>query len=134
MTHFEYWTDIEVRFRDLDVFDHVNNAVYVTYFEQARMDYLRDVMDVALSDLHMVVAHVEVDFRRPIEFDQEVTVGLRVAELGTKSFRMEYEIRADDEVAATGESVQVAVEPDGDGTRPVPESWREPIEAHEPHL
>lgn len=134
MTDFEYWTDVELRYSDLDTANHVNNAIYVTYLEQARIGYFRDVMDLGLDDLDLVVAHVEVDFRTAIRWGAEISVGTRVVELGTKSFRMVYEIRADGEVAATGETVQVALEPDGSGSRSVPESWRERIEAHEPHL
>lgn len=134
MTDFEYWTDVELRYKDLDPVGHVNNAVYVTYLEQARMGYFRDVMELTIEDLDLVLAHVEVDFRRAIRWDQDVSVGVRVVELGTKSFEMAYEIRADDEVAATGETVQVALEPDGSGSRPIPDAWRERIKAHEPHL
>lgn len=134
MTDFEYWTDVDLRFSDLDTLGHVNNAVYVTYLEQARIGYFRDVMELGLDDLDLVVAHVEVDFRQAIRWGEEISVGTRVVELGTRSFRMGYEIRADDEVAATGETVQVALEPDGSGSRPVPGAWREAIVAYEPGL
>ena len=134
MTDFEYWTDIDLRFSDIDALGHVNNAIYVTYFEQARTDYFRDVMELGLDDLDLVVAHLEVDYLRTIEWDQEVRAGVRVAKIGTKSFDMAYEIRADDEVAATGQTVQVTLEPDGSGSRPVPESWRERVESYEPDL
>lgn len=134
MTDFEYWTDIDLRFSDLDTLGHVNNAVYVTYFEQGRMGYLRDVLELDLDDLDLVVAHLEVDFRRSIQWAEDVSVGVGVTDIGTKSFDMAYEVRADDEMAATGETVQVALEPDGSGSRPVPESWRERIESYEPDL
>lgn len=134
MTDFAYWTDLETRFRDLDPLDHVNNAIYVTYLEEARLRYFRDVLDLELADLGTVLARVEVDFRRAITWDESVSVGVRVSEIGTKSFRMAYEIRADDEVAATAETVQVTIEPESDGTRPVPEEWRERIESYEPGL
>ena len=134
MTDFEYWTDIELRYSDLDTVGHVNNAVYVTFLEQARTNYLRDVLELDLDSLDLVIAHLEVDFHQSIQWDQEVHTGVRVTEIGTKSFGMDYEIRADDEVAATGETVQVALEPDGSGSRPVPEPWRKRIESYEPDL
>lgn len=134
MTDFEYWIDVDLRFSDLDVLGHVNNAVYVTYFEEARTNYFQDVMGMGPNDLDLVVAHLEVDFRRTVEWNETVRAGVRVAEIGTKSFRMEYEVRADGEVAATGETVQVALAPDGSGSQPVPESWREQMVSYEPHL
>lgn len=134
MTDFEYWTDVELRYDDLDTAGHVNNARYVTYLEQARTKYLADLLEVTLSDIQLVVAHLDIDFLRPIRWGQDVTVGIRVSELGTKSFTMVYEVQADGEPAATAESVQVTVDPHGYETCPVPTSWRERIETHEPHL
>lgn len=134
MTDFAYETDIELRYADLDPAAHVNNAVYVSYLEQARIEYLQDVMELTLSDLGLVVAHLEIDYLQTIEWGAEISIGVRVTEIGTKSFGMEYEVRTDGEVAATAETVQVAVDLDGSGTRPIPEGWRERIEAHEPHL
>src|SRR5687768_10109022 len=54
----------EVAFRDLDAFGHVNNAVYLTYLENARVTYMREVLGVdSLSALLVIVASVKIDFR-----------------------------------------------------------------------
>lgn len=118
---------IQVRYRDIDHMNHVNNAVYATYTEQARTEYFAEVVDADLTDLGVVIASLSIDFRRPITLDQDVVVALSVPRLGESSIPMDYEIRADGEVAATAETVMVAVDPSTRQSRPLPESWREPI-------
>jgi acyl-CoA thioester hydrolase len=131
MTDYSFVVDVDVRFRDIDAMGHVNNAVYATYLEEARTAYFEEVLDVALSDVDTVLANVELEFRRPVELGDDVTVAVRVPELGRSSIPMEYEVRADGEVAATGEAVQVAVNRDSRESRPIPDEWRERIEAFE---
>ena len=131
MDEFNFEVEIDVRFRDLDAMGHVNNAVYASYFEQARVAYFEEVLDVPLRDIESVLASLEIDFRRPVEIDHDVTVAMRVPELGESSMPMEYEVRADGEVAATGETVQVVVDRETKSSRPIPEAWREDVRAFE---
>jgi acyl-CoA thioester hydrolase len=127
---FRYETEIPLRYRDLDPMGHVNNAVYASYCEQARMEYFDDVFEMELDTLNMVLAHLEVDYERPIRQGQSVTVRVRVAEIGGSSFTMAFEVVADDEVAATGETTQVVLGEDGTPTQ-VPEAWRERVREFE---
>ncbi|MDS0257714.1 acyl-CoA thioesterase [Thermoplasmatales archaeon AK] len=61
---------LQIRYSDLDTLGHVNNAVYLTYFELGRIDYLRHSLGtLEISEISFVIAHAEVDFRRPIHFD-----------------------------------------------------------------
>jgi len=62
MTRFEYETEIDVRYSDLDSLGHVNNAVYATYLELARVRYLQDAFDAPAEEPDFVVAHLELDF------------------------------------------------------------------------
>ena len=97
---------VDVRYRDLDTFNHVNNAVYLTYFEQARVAYFKS-LGWRSDDASVVVARAEVNYRRPIFLEDEVKVGCRVARFGTRSYVMEYLVVAGGEVAADGQTVQV---------------------------
>jgi acyl-CoA thioester hydrolase len=130
MTNYTYEAPIDVRFRDLDPMGHVNNAVYATYFEHARAAYFEDVLDVSLSEVASVLAHLELDFERAVELGDDVTVATRVPALGDSSITMEYAVRADAATAATGETVQIAVDDDG-SPRPLPDAWRERIRSFE---
>jgi acyl-CoA thioester hydrolase len=131
MSDYSFRTTVDVRYRDLDTMGHVNNAVYASYFEQARVAYFEEVLDVPLREIESVLASLEIDFRRPVEIDDDVTVALRVPELGESSLPMEYEVRTDGAVAATGETVQVAVDSETNSSRPIPDDWREDIQAFE---
>jgi len=99
---------VDVRYRDLDTFNHVNNAVYLTYFEQARVAYFAELGWTSRDD-SVVVARAEVNYRRAIVLGQKVRVGCRVARFGTKSYTMEYQVLADGEPAADGITVQAFV-------------------------
>lgn len=138
MESFRFDVELPVRYRDLDTLGHVNNAVYGTYLEQARIRYFDRVLTVPFEDREMVLAHLDVDFRRPVELeDGTVRVACRVTELGESSIRMAYEVYAGEvsassEPAATAVSVQVAW--DGEGSRPLPDEWRERIRGFEPAL
>ncbi|WP_336336794.1 acyl-CoA thioesterase [Haloarcula brevis] len=131
---FEYTTDVEVRYTDIDTYGHVNNATYGTYLEEARIDYLHDVVsaDEALlsggeSGTGIVIANLEVDFVRPVHISDAVTVAVRVPRLGEKSFPFEYEVRTGDGVAATGETTVLTYDRDAETSRSIPEDWRDAI-------
>lgn len=125
MSEFGYTTTIEKRYNDFDTYGHVNNAVYVTYLETARIHFFRDVLGD--RDVSTVIAHVEVDYESPILVDHEVTVAVDVSEIGTTSVTLDYEIRADGERAATARTTQVILDEDGE-PRLVPEGWRERLD------
>jgi acyl-CoA thioester hydrolase len=120
----------QVRFRDLDPMGHVNNAVFLTYIEQARVTYLAEVgAATGLEEMNIIVARVEIDFKAPVRLGQEVEIAVRASRLGTKSFELDYELRVDGEVVAEAKSVQVAYDYERGQAVPVPEEWRERLTA-----
>jgi acyl-CoA thioester hydrolase len=129
MSDFEYETELGVRFRDVDAMGHVNNAVYATYLEQARVDYYADVLGVGLDDIDTVLVNLEIDYRSEIALDDEVTVAMGIRDIGESSVTAEYEVRVGERVAATAETVQVYVDADEGGSRPLPEAWVERMES-----
>ena len=90
-----------VRFRDCDSMGHVNNAVYSTYLEEARID-------VVGSLEAFILARVELDFRAELHAGEEIETRTRVARIGTKSFDLEHEIRSGERLVAEAKSVLVA--------------------------
>ena len=104
MEGFRCVTPIEVRFRDLDVFGHVNNTVFLTYAEMARVGYMVN-LDIRPSqaswrDKAFILAHISCDFKAPIFHGQQVEVGSRITKIGRTSLRMEHRIEADGALAA----------------------------------
>lgn len=126
-----FTVDIQVRYQDLDTLQHVNNAVYVTYFEMARTSYLDAILDIPVDAYEFVVASLSVDFKRPLTMADDVVATVAVTELGTSSWTMAYEIRANDEVAATGETTLVFVDPETKRPTEIPAEVRTAIVAYE---
>ncbi|NUR76841.1 MAG: acyl-CoA thioesterase [Thermoleophilia bacterium] len=89
-----------VRFRDCDAMGHVNNAVYSTYLEQARIDILGGLEP-------FILARVEIDFRAELRAGEDVEVRSRCSHLGTKSFELQHQIWASDRLVADAKSVLV---------------------------
>jgi acyl-CoA thioester hydrolase len=120
----------KVRFRDLDPMGHVNNAVFLTYLEQARVAFFAEVgAATGLEDMNMIVARVEIDFKAPVRLGQEVEVSVRASRFGTKSFDLEYELQVDGGLIAEAKSVQVAYDYGRREPMPVPPEWREKLAA-----
>ncbi len=68
---FRHRTRVEVRFRDIDAFGHVNNAVVSTYIELARIRYLVDVLQVEpIGVMPLILANISIDYRSPILFER----------------------------------------------------------------
>ncbi|MXR50729.1 acyl-CoA thioesterase [Halovenus sp. WSH3] len=130
MTEFNYEVEVDVRFRDLDSMGHVNNAVYATYFEHARTLYMDDVFGDRPEEINVALVNLNIDFKRQVRFGESVTVGVGVTELGDSSVTMEYEVRTGDELAATGSTILVAIDDEGN-SRSMPESVREGIREYE---
>ena len=122
-------TTVHPRYRDLDPNRHVNNAVYATYLEQARIDFFREEVGVRLEESNEVVASLSIDFERPIDLLGAVTVTVDVADVGRSSVTFEHELRSAGDRVATAETVQVAL--DGGGTpTPLDADHREAFERH----
>lgn len=129
---FRHRTRLEVRFRDIDAFRHVNNAAFFTYLEQARVRYLIDVLKVeAVERLPLILAGVQIDFRSPILFGQEVEIGTRVDWIGNSSFSMSHGMTADGRPVAEARTVLVSYDYQTERPIRVPDAWREAFTAWE---
>ena len=115
-----------VRFRDLDAMGHMNNAVYATFLEQARLAFLSG-NSAQVTD--MILARLEIDFRSPLELGETVEIAVTPSRVGTKSFDLDYVMRAGGRVVAEAKTVLVAY--DYAQARPVelPDEWRERLAA-----
>jgi acyl-CoA thioester hydrolase len=121
-----------VRFRDLDALGHVNNAVFLTYIESARVAFLQHLGAAAtLEDMSIIVARIEIDFRAPVGFGEEVEITVRATRFGTKSFDLDYELRVDGKVVAEAKSVLVGYDYVRGESVEIPVEWREWLEPAE---
>lgn len=112
---------IQVRFNDTDALGHVNNAAYAHYAELGRLYFLRE----RSADVRkLILARLELDFRRQVRFGDEVSVRTSVARLGTSSMHMEQTIYAGDAVAAEVRSVVVYFDYETGQSTPIPDELR----------
>ena len=101
MTDFPFVHREHVRFSDRDEIGHVNNAVYSTYLEEARIGVLGGLGD-------FILARVEIDFRAELRAPDEVEVRSRLDRMGRKSFQLRHEIHAGEQLVAEALSVLVS--------------------------
>ena len=130
---FRHRTRVEVRFRDIDAFGHVNNAVTSTYVEQARIRYLQDVLAVEpVGVMPLILAMIKIDYISPIFFRDTVEVGSRVDWIGSSSIAMSHALWADGgRELAHASSVLVTYDYDRARPMPVPDDWRGTLATHE---
>lgn len=122
-----YSTPVEVRFSDLDVYGHVNSAVYFTYLETARIKLLCDIFrESSQQGIVKLVARAECDYKCPILLNDELLVTLWVARIGRSSFDLEYRLHdSREKTFATARTTMVCFDTKKKVTIPVPESLRE---------
>ena len=137
MSVYHYAKKIEVQFRDCDPLGHVNNAVYITYFEIARFAYCRDALgftpEDAVGSASFIMARVECNFRSQARLGDWLDVRIRVSGISRSSFTFDYEIveASDGRVVADGKSVQVTFDYKAQRSIPVPEDFRAKVESFE---
>jgi acyl-CoA thioester hydrolase len=120
---------IEVRWRDLDSSRHVNNAVYLTYLEEVRTEWLEHVLGSSSSVHEFVLARIAIDYRRELTLEDEVVATCRLERIGTSSVGTVEEIRtAAGELAAEAEAVVVAWNQSEGTSRPLTGAERSALE------
>ena len=125
-----YEKEIEIRWRDLDAYGHVNNAVYSTYLEECRDEWLDGaVRRVGVSEWDFVIARLQIDFRRELRLDDDVvTVRCEVAKIGSSTVTTHEEIRVGSDLAAEAEAVLVFRDPATKLPRPLLDVERKALE------
>lgn len=119
-----------VRFRDLDALGHVNNAVFLTYLEQARIALLErlGLIDDARAP-RMILARAAIDFRSPASIGETIEIAVRPSRFGTKSFDLDYELRAGGRLVAEATTVLVAYDYTLGEPIALPDEWRRSLAA-----
>jgi acyl-CoA thioester hydrolase len=118
---YAYLRPIPTRWMDNDVYGHVNNVTYYSYFDTVVNGYLieRGALDIAASAVIGLVVETHCNYFSPIAFPATITAGLRVAHRGTSSVRYEIGIFRDDDETASAQGHFVHVYVDRASGRPV---------------
>ena len=123
---------IDIRWRDQDAYQHVNQAVYMTYLEEILDDWIRHVLGLPEGEAwNYFAAHASIDWRSELQLADEQVVGsASLVRVGTKSVTARVEMRAPDgRLAAEAEVVIVARDPETRGSKPLSAEERAQFEA-----
>ena len=128
----KHHTKIPVRFADIDAMGHVNNAVFLNYFEQARIDFFKSRVgtDWDWKNQGIVLARNEIDYLLPVLMNDDVMIETSVLEIGRKSMTIGFVVY-DGQVEdmqrqfARGKCVLVAFDYKAGKTKEIPEEWKE---------
>lgn len=135
---------LEVRFRDCDPLGHVNNAVYLTYLEQARFFHWRALWGASgeaprpgerggsppqgVDVPGVILARAEIDYRRPAKYGDTLDIRLGIAGFGRTSFTYEYEIvHAGGDLIANARTIIVSFDYAAGRPVPIPEAMRQQL-------
>jgi acyl-CoA thioester hydrolase len=127
-----HFMEIPTRWMDNDVYGHVNNVIYYSYFDTVVNGYLisSGSLDIERSPIIGLVVETQCRFFKPIVFPDTVHAGVRVARLGNSSVRYEIGLFRNDESAAAAQGHFVHVYVDRETRRPagLPQQMREALE------
>ena len=119
-----------VRFGDLDAMRHLNNVVFLRYFETARISYLRRLMpdhDPAhpeSGDFGLIFAECHIDYRATVHYDEPVAIACSIADVRRSSFRVTFEMKVGDRLAAEGWGALVGFDYAAQKSQPLPDALR----------
>jgi len=135
---FVFRSPVHIRWADIDALQHVNNAVYLSYFEQARIDYFRDVVQWDWDQLGMILASNTIHYLAPLFPRDKAHILMRTCKLGNKSFEMEYLVEKESsegpKIITFARAVLVAYDYRNDQTVALPQIYRQAMVAFEPSL
>lgn len=133
---FKHRIRIQIRYKDIDIQGHVNNANHITYFETARVNYFNDILiKNDWNKTGMILAKTVIDYFEPIFMNDEVYCYTRITSFGSKSFEISNILtKANDNgeiKCAEGKSVIVCFNYDIKQTVEIPNEWKEAVKTYE---
>ena len=139
LSQYKYKTSIAIRFSDMDAYGHVNNAIYLTYFEIARSNYWKDVTQWNWDKNGIILGRSEINYLKPITIRDEIACYVRTTRIGNSSFDVTYilvKMTPDgEEICTTGKTVCISYDYNANKSVPIPTAERQRmIDYDEPGL
>jgi acyl-CoA thioester hydrolase len=135
LSDFNHFTHVQIRFNDIDILGHVNNAVQQHYFDFARLKYFEEVLNTTIDwkDKSLVIASISTDFENPVFLEESIIVLTRTDKIGNKSLQMTQKIVTADfsEIKTSGTSVMVGYSRSENTPIIIPENWKAAIRRFE---
>ena len=137
MADYEFFHPTEVRYGDLDPQGHVNNAKYLTYFEQARIYYFMKLglfsKDQSFMEIGVIIADIHITYHSPTHYGDPIQTGVRISKIGNKSMTVEQYVMdaGTGKVMASGTVILVTFDYEGMKPIAVPDDWKKKINEFE---
>ena len=123
-----------VRFGDLDAMRHLNNVVFLRYFESARIAFIRQLVPThdpahpEAGDFGVIFAECHIAYRSPVHFDEVVDVACSVGEIRRSSFQVVFDMKVGERLAAEGYGWLVGFDYSAQQSAPLPEGLRSALQ------
>jgi acyl-CoA thioester hydrolase len=123
--------NIQIRFSDIDSMGHVNNAVYLNYFEYARVSFFSPRLGTNWDwrRFGIILKKNEIEYHKPVLLGQIPEIRMFLVNIGSKSFTLGYELCVNSEICTTGSSVLVGFDSVSNVTIEIPIKMREILAA-----
>jgi len=136
---FTFRIELVIRWKELDALNHVNNAQYFSYFEEARIQYFNHLKIDTISSKENegpILAHVSCDFQSPILYPDTLSVGTGVSRIGRSSINLDHDIfsHQQNKIVATARSVVVMLDYQSGKSIAINDEMRQRIEGLNPGL
>lgn len=131
LAEFRHHTPLQVRFNDVDVLGHVNNTVYMAFYDTGKARFFEQVHEEVIewNKVETVIANVDCAFISPIYFNDRISVYTRCEGIYDRSFKLLQVIASDDgKVRSACETVMVCFDPEKKESMPMPDHWRRALE------
>ena len=135
---FKFSQKVEMRWSDLDELGHVNNAIFLTYFEQGRIGYLEESVQWNWKEYGLIQARAEIDYKQPLYIRDKPVMYIRCSKVGTKSFVIEYIIVNEHDnqlrLVAQGNTVMVMYNYQSRTSTAIPDVLKEKFHKYEKYI
>jgi acyl-CoA thioester hydrolase len=135
---YRHSSPVQIRFNDLDMLGHVNNAVHQNYFDLARVQYFNEVIGEKINWLNfsVVMVSIKIDYFCPIQLDDKLFVRSRIEMIGDKSLTMLQELydTKTKEIKSFNRAVLVGYSPSENQSVQIPLKWKNRIIAYEDRI
>lgn len=132
---FRHRLPVQMRFTDIDMLGHLNNNVYLTFMDLAKIDYFQAVLPGAMDwrSVNAVVVHIDCDFFAPSYFNEQLEVWTTITSVSKHSFHMEQRIinSTTGQTKCVGRTVMAGFNPATATSQPIDRTWVEHVAAYE---
>ncbi|PTQ98027.1 acyl-CoA thioester hydrolase [Mucilaginibacter yixingensis] len=129
LADYTFRTSIPIRFSDIDAFGNVSNTIYLTYFEIARSNYWKEIIQWDMSKVGVILGRSEITYLKPLKLEDQIAVYVRTTRIGNSSFDVMHVLvkitEKGEEICTTGKTVCIAYDYSTKKSVPIPKVERQ---------